>query len=727
MISTILAIALAAAPAPALAPAAGVEARNQLGINMGFATADWWPDRIYADMQRTARTFRAVGTNGNGPEIAVDADGWPRSDTSYYLWDATLETGTWRLRFDGRATVTTNHGAIPTTWDAATNTSTGAIALRAPRTTWIEFKDTYRERGGRVNTGVTNIRFMKPGHPFPTATRGLFNEAARPLFRKFQVVRYMDYLRTNHNKQVEWGDRMRPSHASTNRSFGGSELGGPWEHVVLIANWLGRDAYITIPAMASDDYVSRVARVFKYGSDGVNPYASRQAHPVYPPLDPTLKLYVEYGNEVWNSSFTQWHDNARAVQASLVAAAGAIPENFDGLAMTAARSAAAPWSPGITYARRSKVTHLGFEWESNRDGNLGQEPAGGDIGSWRVTGLYQLGFRRVGRRGADISLLFRAVFGDAEMMTRVRPLLMTQQANANGTLSLPLTWAFEYLGGLRGGYATPHPVPYYFYGAGGSGYYSPQNARKDLTVDQIFAGEYSGTMTPDGFGVSTAPGWRSQLPVDANLAVGFGLRRIAYEGGPSLDFTGGPGDAAKKAAVADPRMTAAILDNHRAWSELGGDLLVYYRATGDAQWGFTPSIEELTTPKLAAVDRLNATPRAAVTLGAPLGTPVPGGAWQWKNHGGTGSHRDLFTAAWGTWNGATYAGYTIRADAPRAAARITLSRTGAGEVAVYLDGLPLTTSDGGTTWGGRPLAKGLHGVIVRAVSGSFTLRSITVN
>ena len=48
--------------------------------------------------------------------------------------------------------------------------------------------------------------------------------------------------------------------------------------------------------------VTNVANLIKYGSDANgNPYTSTQANPVYAPLNPGLKVHIEYGNELWNS------------------------------------------------------------------------------------------------------------------------------------------------------------------------------------------------------------------------------------------------------------------------------------------------------------------------------------------------------------------------------------------------------------------------------------------
>ncbi|MEK7705725.1 MAG: hypothetical protein AAB426_12255, partial [Myxococcota bacterium] len=132
-------------------------------------------------------------------------------------------------------------------------------------------------------------------------------------------------------------------------------------------------------------------------------------------------------------------------------------------------------------------------------------------------------------------------------------------------------------------------------------------------------------------------------------------------------------DAICAQAVDDPRMTSAMVDMHNAWSSNAGDLLVYYRATGDYQWGFTPDVYNLSTPKLAAIDALNAAARAPVTLG----TPVPGSV--------AGTASNTCSKIWscsplGGWesfgSSVTWASYSFRADAA-AAWTVTLSFTSA--------------------------------------------------
>ena len=59
----------------------------------------------------------------------------------------------------------------------------------------------------------------------------------------------------------------------------------PWEACVALGNETGKDLYINIPSNASRDYINKLADLFAYGSDGVNPYTSPQSNPVWAPLE----------------------------------------------------------------------------------------------------------------------------------------------------------------------------------------------------------------------------------------------------------------------------------------------------------------------------------------------------------------------------------------------------------------------------------------------------------
>jgi hypothetical protein len=203
-------------------------------------------------------------------------------------------------------------------------------------------------------------------------------------------------------------------------------------------------------------------------------------------------------------------------------------------------------------------------------------------------------FRLVGKQSMRVSNLFRAVFGDAAMMTRVRPVLPAQLANG-GTLAEPLA----YLAARHGGAAA------FVWAAAGAPYVTvfddDAGKRAGLTLDTIFA-----EMT--SYAEVNVHSWMKSF---ARLSAGAGLKMVAYEGGQHLYGTGST--EAKLAAQLDPRMRDVLLQNAANWSASGGDLLVHYSLCSAwnrfGAWGLSSDITSEAGPKWDAITRLSASPR----------------------------------------------------------------------------------------------------------------------
>ena len=664
---------------------------NLIGINVS-GTSDWMDDRLYADVVRSSRDFREVNTSGTGPNrVPVDADGWPTTDFSFVVWAGIDQmNGTYALSFTGQASVSGPAiGNIALSYDPATNTSSGTFNHTNASSIffYLDFARTKRTDSSAAGSGVTAIKLLRPMSPGSTETHPaseLFNRAAKAELSKFKVIRFKDFNGTDFSAQVNWRDRPLPSWASFNRNPGGRYgwlgIGGPWEHDIRLSNELGTDAWIDIPFNATDDYVRNVAQAFAYGTDGVNPYPGPRADPAYPPLNSNLNLYIEYSNELWNFLYTQTHENCRAASDELVGNPNS-PLNFDNT-----------WN-GVAWIVDDPQYNPHFDYEK----------------CWR----------RIAKRGVEISNIFRSVFGDVAMGTRIRPVLMTQQNNGQGTFAAAMKMMFGYFDNGEGNFVSnPHPPSYYFYGAGGSGYYNP--AASDVSLDALFS---SPGMTPSG--------WASSLKTDADFATALGLRRVCYEGGPSLDRIQGPRDTISAQAVDDPRMTSTIVSMHDAWSSFGGELLVYFQAAGDYQWGFTHNIYDLATAKLKGIDQLNT---AAVTP-ISYGTPIPGKvAGNTPNICSTYGCPPIaasrsFTAArgGGNLNWATYS--FLSGDSTARNVLVSVSRASGGQLAVYLDGVALgtrSTDEGVLVFKAGIVEPGLHGLIVRAAAGSFSVDQVEV-
>ncbi|GCE22163.1 hypothetical protein KDK_59630 [Dictyobacter kobayashii] len=540
-----------------------------MGINL-IGVGDTNTDFLFADMIKEG--FRLQPPPNSSTTPALDANGWPTGDFSAFLWDggfnppANKINGTYALRFTGKAHVGArfafgtvspqNSDGTTGTYDASTNTTTATVVYTAD-TMALEFTNTQRTASSATNTGVTNIQLMRPVSPGASTSYSFnttFTTDIKTLVSKFQAIRFMDYSATNGNTDVNWADRQSP--------VGPSQGKGAWEYAIQLCNETGRDAYINVPALATDDYVTQLAQLFKYGSDANgNVYTSPQANPVHAPLNSNLHLYIEYSNEVWNGMFASFNQNYNAAQAEV--AAGNSPLNYDG-----------------------------------------------------ETNTYVWGWRRIGLRIKQISDIFRSVFGDSAMPpnanAHIRPLLEWQYGNAQGTAQEPLQLLDDYFGNADGKQhvSNPHPVNYFLWGGGGAAYTGVNNANASTIDDMYNSGFGDGTVNPSTGSVKT----------DVQWARAYGLHDVAYEGG--FQIGGDYANSLQKQANVDPRAQQLQVQTQTEFNQDGGDLLMYFDSTSPNYGLAVPTVFDQNTPKMQAINQLNQSTQVAATNGTQLPNTV---------------------------------------------------------------------------------------------------------
>ena len=261
-------------------------------------------------------------------------------------------------------------------------------------------------------------------------------------------------------------------------------------------------------------------------------------------LNPQTKIYLEYSNEVWNGGFGQYNTN-RALAMQEVQAKPRSPLAFDG----------------------SDKPQL-------------------------------MAFRRVAKRLKEISDIFRSEYGDAAMMSHVRPVLSSQVVQ-------PMTARV----GLEFVEAVYGPPSRYFYAMAGAPYF---NLGKQQTAEGLSSEQVLNAMGESIDKLAAV----NALEANVALASWYGLKFFAYEGGP--DTFGQGSLAAKKAASLDPRMFKVCTDYLTSWYRQGGDMLMWFMA-GAGSWDTRYGSWELTTdlalpdsPKIKCMDKV---------LGAPPAMP----------------------------------------------------------------------------------------------------------
>ncbi|GLC60709.1 hypothetical protein PLESTB_001660900 [Pleodorina starrii] len=130
---------------------------------------------------------------------------------------------------------------------------------------------------------LRNIRVLMPGYE-QAAVWGdqPFHPAFLSWLRPFGLLRFMDWMHSNAEAlPVEWEQRPRPEDISFASNLGGV----PLEYMLMLVNMLGADPWFNMPFAASDDYIAHFAAAVRDG------------------LRPDLRVYVEYGNELWHTGF----------------------------------------------------------------------------------------------------------------------------------------------------------------------------------------------------------------------------------------------------------------------------------------------------------------------------------------------------------------------------------------------------------------------------------------
>jgi hypothetical protein len=548
-----------------------------IGINTS-PIADWSREKMFANAVKEARGLGSPSNPGDG-KGPVGPDGWPSGDFSimlatgsngYRLGEPDI-SGTYAIRFTGKASVGGwNMAPQPSlAYDPATNTTTGTIKIPASATPGtmalsLLFKNTRRLPTDAGPTGVTNVQVMRPiapGSDTPHPWGEVCSRAFREFIEPYGPVRTMQTNGAIGSTERTWADRRRPvGPQSPAQAWGGPTVEGlAWELVVAVFNDLNKDGWISLPDGVNNDYFAKVAQVFKFGSDGVNPYTGPVDKPVWPPLRPGLRVYVEYSNELWNNAYKASHQTEADSRAYLAAHPDA-PERLGG-----PKDGSWDWNTRVKY--------------------------------WA-------------RRAVEMSLAWRAVWGDDAMGSTILPVYEWQYDNIGGTASTALNFVDSYYNngdGVRH-VDDPHPVNYFFAGGGGAWYANTGNAQ-------------AGTVEDAMKGVATSTDIRGFVGDEVKWALLYNLIPTSYEGGAVAfaDFA----NAVTIAANNDPRMEQPAYDALLRYFQAGGKVGVLFWTVG-SNYGQTANLGHLDSPKIRALRRFLADVKAngwpAPTVGVPIDT-----------------------------------------------------------------------------------------------------------
>lgn len=278
-----------------------------MGANLGVLT-DYTPQWFYVNVMRQARPW-FVEPNVDGDEIwAVDGVAIPSRPDGYPLqvpfvhrgreyrvhtlllreleYPALTPQGEYGVSFAGT-------GRIRLDFDAArTELAEGGAVYRIPVTPSEEGISVTILESDPADP-VHDIRVVFPGFD-PVEDADAFYPPMVAIARRFPVLRYMWAMLAVDPEfsLTSWTEVAPPDYYTTGEVRSG---GIPPAEIARFSNATDSDPWVTIPHAANDEYVRELAMM------------------LHDRLDASRTVYVEYGNELWNTA-PHYYPGYRTVQ-----------------------------------------------------------------------------------------------------------------------------------------------------------------------------------------------------------------------------------------------------------------------------------------------------------------------------------------------------------------------------------------------------------------------------
>jgi len=268
---------------------------NDVTVGNNEAMTDQWEANM-SSVLNADRYPKVAPVNGSGfcSNVLVE------------MWKDIFPEGEFTLVYEGTGTV--KLGGLHT----ATIPSSGAkttykFSLLKSEMAWGNMGSFSRQPRNKQNLRVAitessqadpihNLRLLLPGYSSYDPSNPFTDEfVSRIKYSPFTVIRFMDWAKVNFNMDVKWSDRTTENAYIQTGGFRGQyphEVA--YEHMITLCNLTGKDMWLNVPGYVDDNYIQNLAEL------------------VHNKLDPSLNVWIEYANEVWNGMF-KGYDAAVAI------------------------------------------------------------------------------------------------------------------------------------------------------------------------------------------------------------------------------------------------------------------------------------------------------------------------------------------------------------------------------------------------------------------------------
>jgi hypothetical protein len=272
--------------------------------SLAQTASSWLGTNIAADLPRVDVTYQlspfdtaAAQLDANGYPVA-GASGKSSTDIGFVL-----PTGTYDISYQGTGTLAVSGiGKLGGAWQA----------VNGEQRNTVQITGTPGSFGNFLTLSITNaasqvvqgIHLLYPGFDYDTTVT--FLPQFIQLLAPFRAMRFMDWESTNNSTLANFADRPSSAH------YGQSKYGEPYEHIAELVNETGKDCWITVPELATDDFITQFAAFMATSLDLGRIATARAAAGLSSPF----QLIVENSNETWNQSFTAYATFLAAAKAN---------------------------------------------------------------------------------------------------------------------------------------------------------------------------------------------------------------------------------------------------------------------------------------------------------------------------------------------------------------------------------------------------------------------------
>ena len=252
-----------------------------LGINLA-EDVSWSSSKMWVNVVKGARNWGHIDRPyDRDPNLKLSDQGYPLSDAGLWFEGFEYQPGVWQFSYQGSGDISFAFGGTLLSATRQANGSVTGTFLRSDRKT----------PDGELHSVHLMMRNIDPDNPpydlkivasgYDLNSSDVYTQEFLDFLKPFKILRYMDLMETNHSTIKTWNDRIKPNAPGS---------GVAYEDLIELSNVVKKEAWITLPHLADDDYIRRTAKLFaqKY--------------------DKNLNLYLENSNELWNWVFDQTYD-----------------------------------------------------------------------------------------------------------------------------------------------------------------------------------------------------------------------------------------------------------------------------------------------------------------------------------------------------------------------------------------------------------------------------------